>query len=37
VIEKLGMKPVGNLNPRVPEASYYAVYRNSFLYTFGKE
>jgi ribosomal-protein-alanine N-acetyltransferase len=31
VIEKLGMRPVGRLNPNVPEASYYAVYRGEFL------
>jgi ribosomal-protein-alanine N-acetyltransferase len=37
VIDKLGMRPVGKLNPNVPEASYYAVYRKEFLYTFGKE
>jgi hypothetical protein len=37
VIEKLGMRPVGNLNPNVPEAPYYMVYRKEFLSTFGKE
>jgi ribosomal-protein-alanine N-acetyltransferase len=28
VIEKLGMQPAGNLNPRVPEDPYYALYRD---------
>jgi [ribosomal protein S5]-alanine N-acetyltransferase len=37
VIEKLGMRPVGNLNPNVPEASYYAVYRQGFLSGHGRE
>jgi len=31
VTEKLGMKPIGSLNPNVPEASYYAVTRGEFL------
>jgi [ribosomal protein S5]-alanine N-acetyltransferase len=37
VIEKLGMNSVGHLNPSVPEASYYAVYRREFLSRHGKE
>jgi len=37
VIEKLGMKIVGRLNPHVPDASYYAVYRKEFLSRHGKE
>jgi RimJ/RimL family protein N-acetyltransferase len=37
VIEKLGMRPVGPLNPNVPEASYYVVYRGEFLSRHGKE
>lgn len=31
VIEKLGMKPVGDLNPRVPDDPYHALYREDFL------
>jgi len=31
VLEKLGMKPVGNVNPTYPEAPYYALYREEFL------
>jgi RimJ/RimL family protein N-acetyltransferase len=37
VIEKLGMSSVGRLNRSVPEASYYAVYREEFLSSHGKE
>jgi RimJ/RimL family protein N-acetyltransferase len=37
VVEKLGMRRLGNLNPNVPDASYYAVYRKEFLATTGKE
>jgi RimJ/RimL family protein N-acetyltransferase len=37
VIEKLGMTSVGHLNPNVPEASYYAVYRKAFLSRHRKE
>lgn len=37
VIEKLGMSSVGRLNPNVPEASYFAVYRKEFLSRHGKE
>jgi ribosomal-protein-alanine N-acetyltransferase len=37
VMEKLGMSSVGRLNPNVPEASYYAVYRKGFLSRHGKE
>jgi RimJ/RimL family protein N-acetyltransferase len=37
VIEKLGMRSIGRLNPNVPEASYYAVYRKEFLSRHGKE
>jgi RimJ/RimL family protein N-acetyltransferase len=37
VVEKLGMRRLGNLNPNVPDASYYAVYRREFLATTGKE
>jgi ribosomal-protein-alanine N-acetyltransferase len=28
VLEKLGMQPAGNLNPRAPEEPYYALYRD---------
>jgi ribosomal-protein-alanine N-acetyltransferase len=31
VMEKLGMKPIGSLNPRVPEDPYYALYRKAFF------
>lgn len=31
VIEKLGMKPAGNLNPRAPNEPYYALYRQDFV------
>jgi RimJ/RimL family protein N-acetyltransferase len=31
VIEKLGMQYVGSMNPNVPEAPYFAVYREEFL------
>jgi [ribosomal protein S5]-alanine N-acetyltransferase len=37
VIEKLGMSPMGRLNPNVPEASYYALYRGEFLSNHEKE
>jgi RimJ/RimL family protein N-acetyltransferase len=37
IIEKLGMKAAGPLNPNVPEASYYAVYRERFFARHGKE
>jgi RimJ/RimL family protein N-acetyltransferase len=37
VIEKLGMRTIGRVNPNVPEASYYAVYREEFLSRHGKE
>ena len=37
VIDKFGMRPIGPLNPNVPEASYYAVYRREFLSSHGKE
>jgi RimJ/RimL family protein N-acetyltransferase len=37
VVEKLGMRRLGNLNPNMPEASYYAVYRKEFLSAIGKE
>lgn len=30
VIEKLGMKPAGNLNPQAPNEPYYALYRKDF-------
>jgi [ribosomal protein S5]-alanine N-acetyltransferase len=30
VIEKLGMKPAGNLNPRAPNEHYYALHRTEF-------
>jgi RimJ/RimL family protein N-acetyltransferase len=36
VIDKLGMRKTGRLNPNVPEASYYVLYRDGFLYTPGK-
>jgi RimJ/RimL family protein N-acetyltransferase len=31
VIEKLGMRPVGNLNPGVPEEPYYALGKADFF------
>lgn len=31
VIEKLGMRPAGNINPSVPEAPYYVLYRREFF------
>lgn len=31
VMEKLGMKPIGNVNPRLPEDPYYALYRRDFF------
>lgn len=31
VIEKLGMKPAGNLNPHAPDEPYYALYRTEFF------
>jgi enamine deaminase RidA (YjgF/YER057c/UK114 family) len=37
VIEKPGRRKLGPPNPSVPEASYYAVYREEFLSTHGKE
>ena len=37
VIEKLGMRSLGHLNPNVPEASYYVVYRKESLSKHGKE
>jgi RimJ/RimL family protein N-acetyltransferase len=37
VIEKLGMRTIGRLNPNVPDASYYAVYRKEFLSRHRKE
>jgi ribosomal-protein-alanine N-acetyltransferase len=30
VIEKLGMKPTGNLNPHAPDVPYYVLYRKNF-------
>jgi ribosomal-protein-alanine N-acetyltransferase len=36
VLEKLGMKPVGNLNPNAPEAPYYALSRKDFLAAAGR-
>jgi RimJ/RimL family protein N-acetyltransferase len=37
VIEKLGMRTTGHLNPNVPDASYYTVYGKEFLSRHGKE
>jgi RimJ/RimL family protein N-acetyltransferase len=37
VIEKLGMRFVGGMNPNVPEAPYYAVYREEFLSAIERE
>lgn len=37
VIEKLGMRTIGRLNPNVPEASYYAVYGREFVSRHRKE
>jgi ribosomal-protein-alanine N-acetyltransferase len=36
VIEKLGMRLVGSLNPSAPQESYYAVYREDFLADAGR-
>lgn len=30
VIEKLGMKPIGDVNPNAPDEPYYALYREAF-------
>jgi len=37
VIEKLGLQNVGSMNPNVPEAPYFAVYREEFLSTSDRE
>ena len=37
VIEKLGMHYVGSMYPNVPEAPYFAVYREEFLSTSDRE
>ena len=37
VIEKLGMRFLGRTNPKVPEAPYYAVYPQEFLFTADRE
>src|SRR5829696_10125796 len=37
VIEKLGLQYVGSMNPNVPEAPYFAVYREEFLSTSARE
>jgi RimJ/RimL family protein N-acetyltransferase len=37
VIEKLGMRFLGRMNPKVPEAPYYAVYPQEFLFTADRE
>ena len=31
VMEKLGMKYLGNINPTAPEEPYFALYREGFL------
>ena len=31
VIEKLGMKPAGNINPNAPDGPYHALYRKDFF------
>ena len=31
VIEKLGMRPVGNINPNAPDELYYVLYREDFF------
>ncbi len=31
VIEKLGMKPLGNINPNAPDEPYHALYREEFF------
>ena len=31
VIEKLGMKCLGNINPSAPDEPYYALYREDFF------
>lgn len=33
VMEKLGMEPVGSINPRLPDDPYYALYRKDFFAT----
>jgi len=37
VIEKLGLQNVGSMNPNIPEAPYFAVYREEFLSTSDRE
>ena len=37
VIEKLGMKPAGNLNPEALEEPYFALYRNQFHASDGRQ
>jgi ribosomal-protein-alanine N-acetyltransferase len=36
VVEKLGMRFAGSLNPNTPQESYYAVYREDFLSDAGR-
>lgn len=31
VIEKLGMKPIGNINPHVPGDSYFVLYKKDWV------
>jgi ribosomal-protein-alanine N-acetyltransferase len=37
VLEKLGMKPAGNLNPKTPEDPYCALYRKDFRAPDGRQ
>jgi RimJ/RimL family protein N-acetyltransferase len=36
VIEKLGMKDLGNINPSAPEEPYFALYREDFFAAMAK-
>jgi hypothetical protein len=36
VIEKLGMKYLGNINPSAPEVPYFALYREDFFVAMAK-
>jgi RimJ/RimL family protein N-acetyltransferase len=36
VIEKLGMKDLGNINPSAPGEPYYALYRENFFAAMAK-
>ena len=36
VIEKLGMEPLGNINPNAPDRPYHALYREDFFECAGR-